>query len=79
MKTIITACFSAIVIAGIAGLQKQEECIPGSEIALANVVALCDDEWEIDIDYDKACLDERGDGCALSSTDWRPRNKPYNE
>lgn len=79
MKIIITAFFSAIVLAGIMSLQKQEESIPCSEIALANIEALCDSEWEVDIDYDKACLDKRGDGCAMSSTDWRPHKLPYNE
>lgn len=79
MKIKVIACLSVLTLVGIIGLKKQTELKHNSEIALANINALCDDrEWSIDIEYDKGCLDQYGDGCCLSPTDWRPNLLAYN-
>lgn len=78
MKIKTIACLSVLTFVGIIGLQKQTELKHDSDIALANINVLCDKEWSIDIEYDKGCLDQYGDGCCPSPTDWRPNVLAYN-
>ncbi len=77
IKTI--ACISVLTLVGVYGLQKQTELKHDSNVTLANINALCDKEWSVDIEYDKACLDQFGDGCCLSAMDWRPNLLAYND
>ncbi len=79
MKLFLIESLMVLAIVGIAGMQKQEEPTPVSEIALANVDAFCDVVGEVYIEYDKGCLAEDGEGCVLSPYDYRYDKKPYND